>query len=455
MELKKNIISVGFVNILSVVSGLILGFIIPSVLSIEGYSYLKTYTFYVSYVGILHFGFIDGMYLKYGGKSFEDVNKEELKCEHRIFFIIQLLVTFIAILASIFLKDKILFIVALTIIPVNILSFNRSFFQATGQFKKYTNMMYFYIIFYFFGNLILIFLFNSDNYMYYCIVTLIANLVVAIYLEKKLFEVFKKVDNIYFKDVWKNIKTGFFVLLGNFSVLIFCAIDRWFIKLFYSVEDFAYYSFAISVINIMNVLINCISITMYNYIARNYDEKRIVKLKEYILLISCISTISYFVFYGIIKLVLNKYIPSLQVISVLYLSYPYMMIINILYINIYKSKKQEKKYFSVVIKMLAVACIYNVIALYFKNMTAIAIATTLSYITWYIYSIKDFKFLKIVKRERFYLILVSFFFIACINLSNWLLAGIIYSLLIFIVTMLLYKNEFFSLLRSFLISKKI
>lgn len=455
MELKKNIISVGFVNILSVVSGLILGFIIPSVLSIEDYSYLKTYTFYVSYVGLLHFGFIDGMYLKYGGKSFNDINKKELKCEHKVFFMIQLIVTFIAIIVSIFLKDKILFIVALTIIPVNILSFNRSFFQATGQFKKYTSMMYFYILFYFFGNLVLTFVFNSDSYIYYCIVTLAANLIVAIYLEKKLLGVFKKVDNIYFKDVWKNIKTGFFVLLGNFSVLIFCAIDRWFIKFFYTVEEFAYYSFAISVINIMNVLINCISITMYNYIARSYDEKKLLKLKDYILLISCLSTISYFVFNGIIKLFLWKYIPSLQVISVLYLSYPYMMIINILYINIYKSKKQEKKYFLVVVKMLAVACAYNVSALLFKSMTAIAIATTLSYITWYIYSMKDFKFLKIVKREGFYLILISFFFIACTNLSNCLFAGVIYSLIVFTVTMLLYRNEFFSLLRSFLISNKI
>ena len=448
MELKKSIVKVGIVNVVSLASNLILGFLVPSVLSIENYSYLKTYTFYLSYVGLLHFGFVDGMYIKYGGTSIIDIDNEKLKCEHKIFLSLESAITLISLISSLILQNKVLLMVSLSILPVNILSFYRSFYQSVGEFSKYTKIIYIYTIIYFIGNLLLAYILRADNYIYYCFIIMVANIIVAANLEINFIKGKKDIKNIYFKEVWNNIKIGCFILLGNFSVLIFCAIDRWFVKIFYTVEDFAYYSFAISVINIVNVLINCISVTMYNYISRNFDEEKLVILKKYMLLIGCISTISYFLLSGIINIILKKYIPALNIISALFLSYPYMMIINTLYINIYKANKEEKKYFTVVVKMLIAACLYNIIALYFRTISAIAIATTCSYITWYIYSMKDFKYLKSNRKEILYLIIVSILFIICINVNNWIYAAVIYTVAIMMITMIMYKKEFVFLLHN-------
>ena len=69
MNLRNNIIKIFSVNFLSMISSIVIGFIVPAVLSIEAYSNVKTYAFYISYVGCLHLGFVDGMYMKYGGKD--------------------------------------------------------------------------------------------------------------------------------------------------------------------------------------------------------------------------------------------------------------------------------------------------------------------------------------------------------------------------------------------------
>ena len=95
MSIKKSIIKILTSNILIAVSSILVGFIVPLKLDIDAYAYLKTYTLYISYVGFFHFGFIDGLYIKYGGKTIEEVDKGVLKNEHRLFIRIQLIATLV------------------------------------------------------------------------------------------------------------------------------------------------------------------------------------------------------------------------------------------------------------------------------------------------------------------------------------------------------------------------
>ena len=91
MNLKKAVIKVFSANFLQLISSLIVGFIVPIILSIEGYANLKTYTLYISYIAFLNLGFIDGLYIKYGGKKIENIDKRILKGEHNFLFVFQLI----------------------------------------------------------------------------------------------------------------------------------------------------------------------------------------------------------------------------------------------------------------------------------------------------------------------------------------------------------------------------
>lgn len=76
-KLQKGIVAVLIANLVNVVFSLATNFLLPKYLSIESYAGIKEFQLYVSYVGLFHLGFVDGIYLKYGGKTLgKDVDKE-------------------------------------------------------------------------------------------------------------------------------------------------------------------------------------------------------------------------------------------------------------------------------------------------------------------------------------------------------------------------------------------
>lgn len=450
MSLKTSIIRVFSANFLSMISGILIGFVVPAVLSVDGYSNLKTYTFYISYVGFLHLGFIDGMYIKYGGKNREEINKAEFKLEHRIFMFTQIIFTVIFILISLLRADLIMFLMAISIIPINNLSFHKLFYQAIGEFKKYANISYLYTIIYLILNILLAVILVNRNYVLYCLTSIISNGIVSIYLEIRYFKIFRGIKTAYTFKVWQNIKVGFFILLGNLSVMLFYGLDRWFVKIFYTANDFAYYSFAISMLNVINILVGAVSVTFYNYLAQGEDKLAIKNLKKYLIILGGFASLGFFAFSAIINIILKKYIPALDIISISFAAYPYMIVINALFVNLYKARKNEKKYLKVVISMLVISFIYNFIAINISsNSISIAIATTLAFITWYIYSAIDFDYLRPTKFEVIFLTINLFSFIILSHYFNWLLGGLGYLLIIIFTTIVCFNDEYSNIIKFF------
>ena len=75
--MQKGIVAVLIANLVNVAFSLATNFLLPKYLSIESYAGIKEFQLYVSYVGLFHLGFVDGIYLKYGGKTLgKDVDKE-------------------------------------------------------------------------------------------------------------------------------------------------------------------------------------------------------------------------------------------------------------------------------------------------------------------------------------------------------------------------------------------
>ncbi|MEH7250466.1 hypothetical protein V7114_27310, partial [Neobacillus niacini] len=51
-------------NLISMIISTIVILIVPKVLGVEDYGYWQLYLFYASFVGFLHFGWNDGIYLR-------------------------------------------------------------------------------------------------------------------------------------------------------------------------------------------------------------------------------------------------------------------------------------------------------------------------------------------------------------------------------------------------------
>ena len=84
MKLSKGIIQVILANIINLIISIGNGFLLPKFLSVESYAALKTFLLYTSYIGILHLGYIDGVYIKYGGKAIKAICLEQFTYEKRV-----------------------------------------------------------------------------------------------------------------------------------------------------------------------------------------------------------------------------------------------------------------------------------------------------------------------------------------------------------------------------------
>ena len=96
--------------------------------------------------------------------------------------------------------------------------------------------------------------------------------IIWIYYERK-----NKIENtgnkLSLEKVWnklnENIHLGIIIMLGNFMGVWITSIDRWFVKIFFSVAEFAYYSFAVTMLRLINVVITAFSVTLYNFFCKN------------------------------------------------------------------------------------------------------------------------------------------------------------------------------------------
>ena len=131
-KLQRGIVVILITNVINMLFSFATNFLLPKYLSVESYAGIKEFQLYVSYVGLFHFGFVDGIYLRYGGKNIDKQVDEKFSTNLSTMRIFQILITVISIVVSIILKDTILLIFSLSILPQNMSNYYKFLYQATG-----------------------------------------------------------------------------------------------------------------------------------------------------------------------------------------------------------------------------------------------------------------------------------------------------------------------------------
>ena len=84
MKLGRGIIEVLCANVLNLMIAVVNGFLLPKYLPVETYADLKTFLLYLSYIGVLHFGYIYAIYIKYCVKDLCNIQREKLSIEKKV-----------------------------------------------------------------------------------------------------------------------------------------------------------------------------------------------------------------------------------------------------------------------------------------------------------------------------------------------------------------------------------
>ena len=459
MSLKSDLLKVSGSNLIVLLSSITNGLVLPYILSIDGFADLKTYGLYAGFIGFLHFGFVDGLNVKYGGNSYDEINKKEFDGYHNFFISFQFFILIIVLLIGCLLKNTIILLVGMAILPINLQSFFLFFYQAVGEFKEYAIASIIVPIVTIIITLLLVFAGVLD-YKFYAYTTIFGYLVSILFLELK----YKRYTNFHFHfslnpaavlDGFKKNKaifvSGFFIMLGNVLFTMFFDSGRWISKLYTNDEGFAKYSLGLSLIGFIVIFIGTINKTFYPYLYRNNGLDTILKYKGILYLIGSFSLLGFFILKVIITLFLPKYLDSLPLTAILMTSIPGMIIIQSIYVNLYKVQKKEKIFLFDTLLYLTVAIILSLsFYMYFKSLTSIAIATVISIYIWAIFPKNCIQIkIKDVLKDLTYIVLVIIFFwiVYSLNFNLIVSFSILFFLLLFL-NFLFFKKLVLNLFKS-------
>ena len=429
-KLGKGIIAVLGANFINLIFNILTNFMLPKMLSVDSYAAIKTFQLYTMYIGVFALGYADGMYLRYGGKNLVDIDRTELKTSLFSFRLLMIIESMILIPLGWVSKDRVLFCFILTILSVNMAGYFKNLYQAVGEFSLYGKILNTTTILTFVSNCILLFVIKTDNYFLFLCSYALVDLIVWGILEMKFCKFLKVPTHNLFslKIIIEDIKSGFVLLIGNFSNIFLSSMDRWFVKIMMDATQFAYYSFAVSMEGFLNVAITPITTTLYNYFCKKRDYESVTKIRKYLLVVGSFLIASTFFVKGIVELFLKEYTGAMEVLFILFSTQLVYIVIKGIYVNLYKATRTQNKYFIRLVLVLAIGgiCNYSFVKIYpFKE--AFAYGTLVSAVIWLFFCIFDFKEYKLEMRELIYLFIEIGTLIVCGKCFSSLVGLLIYA----------------------------
>lgn len=449
--MKKGLVQVFLANLIYLGITFFTNFILPKFISVDSYAVIKTYSLYLFYIGFFHLGYNDGMYLEYGGKDIQSITPNELGKNFYSILFVQLVFTVIAIIPAIYVHSPLFIMLALTITLTNMVSYMKTLFQAVGEFKLYGRALNYERFFMLLGYLLLIFIVKSDDPYLYILVALFASGITLLLLLRVTYKLnpFGKYVSFSRFEIKKNIMTGFPLLMGGLSSNIFTGIDRWFVKILMGSFEFAMYSFAVSMENMINVFLTPITVSMYNFFCKENKQEKVLRIKNAVLIWGFIIIAAAFPAKWILENFLTTYVSSSTIIFVLFAAQIFYVIIKGIYVNIYKAEQKQNIYMRQTFKMTIVAFGFNVL-FYFINhsMLAIALGTLATSIVWLIVCELDRPDLKFSTKQIIYIVVLLSVYLYCGYKLDSIMGLLIYSSMGIVLSLIFMRDSFMYLITS-------
>ncbi|MFB6317646.1 lipopolysaccharide biosynthesis protein [Saccharicrinis sp. FJH54] len=303
-------------NLLVLIVSLLTSLVLPKVLGVKEYSYWQLYLFYSTYVGFLHFGWCDGIYLRYGGQNYNDLNKQSLNGQFYLLFIIQLIFSVLIYLTTLNLnlgddRKYVIRLITFCLVATNMRWMLVYVLQATNRIKDYAFVMimdrFIYVFF-----IIVLLVVGYKSYKLLVVADVIAkviSLAYAIYLVKEITELKLKTFLIDIYDIIENLKSGIKLMFANLASVLMIGIIRLGVERAWDIITFGKISLTLSAARLMMVFINAVGVVLYPLL-RKMDDRQISKYYNSIRDLLSPFLLSLLIFYYPLQVVLNKWLPS-------------------------------------------------------------------------------------------------------------------------------------------------
>ena len=451
----KDIIRVSFSNIIKLLAGILVGFLLPKIVGVNDYGYYKTFTLYSTYVGMFHFGFSDGIYLRYGGKSYEELERTNFRFYSRFLIFLEVVISAILAILSLFLfsgEYRFIFLcLSLFLIVNNVTGYYQVVSQITSRFQElsFRNIIQSVLISMAVVSLWLLskILKARISYREFTIIYVLIFAALALWYiwTYKEITIGRTVSG---KEIWKDvpalIKLGVPLMIANLCSSLILTLDRQFVNILFDNETYAVYAFAYNMLSLITTAMAAISTVLYPKLKQTNEE---VLVKSYSMLVSAILCIVfaclvvYFPLCSFVNWFLPKYSGSLIIFRIILPGLAISSAITIVMHNYYKTIGATYNYFIKSIVILFASGLFNYFAyLMFRTTTSISIASIITMLIWYVYVewyfIKRYNVKWAVNLSYMILMMIGFYGITVID--NSLISCLMYVALYVFITLLFF-----------------
>lgn len=415
----RNVSTVFINNALSLARSFLLSLALPKLLSIEGYADYRLFTLYLSYIGLFHFGLVDGICLKFAGKTLDAIGETRIRMYTRLLIKMNAFNSALLLVGTLlFARGELRYVGVFIAIDVNLhilLSYFNAIMQITMQFKKYTfngcvlNLLMI-------ASLPIMMLLNRRGILsgnlyisMYLLIEGITLLIVIIRTPVLIFGTAQKASDNK-AEIIQLFKMGILLLIAALVATLVLNLDRQFVSILFSKRDYAIYSFAYSFMNLVLSLLVAMSIVLYPTLKQNgYDLMRQF-YEKYIAGISLLvfGGLSFVPVLGIfIRWYLPGYTDSISIIELIFPALCTISLLQIVAVNYYKAIGKVKLYLWICLGAVLLSLALNGVAyIIIGTMDSIAIATVITCFVWFVACDAVLRFQMHIKGESISYILI-------------------------------------------------
>lgn len=274
-------------NLLQMFVSIITVLILPKVIGVADYGFWQLYLLYVTYVSVIQMGWCDGVYLRYGGRDYYELDRKLLSSQFWYLIVFYLVLsTSILTFLNYFIVDQTKINVLIFAVISGALTTPRGLLyyllQATSKIKEFARISFIdRIVFIFMLSFFLSM--NYHNYEALVLSELIAHfcsLIMAVFVCSDV--VFSKLAPVKkaLVETYYNITVGFKLMLANFASMLMIGITRLSIENNWGIEIFSKVSLTLSLSNFFLVFIRAVSIILFPILRNTPSDK----LKTYYIL---------------------------------------------------------------------------------------------------------------------------------------------------------------------------
>lgn len=316
MDFISNVSYTLTANIITLLISILVISILPKLMGVSEYSYFQLYIFYTSYVVFFHLGLPNGIYLRYGGKEFSELNQGQYRIQ---FWILVLFTFFISMSGSIYFilhfgitNKSYIFIMTcicgLLVLPRDYILLT---FQATNRLKDYgkatliDRMIFLSLVSFFL-------IIGKRDYTLLIHADLSGKGITLFWLllkcRKTLFQRLSELRQGWM-ELCRNISAGSKLMITNIFDMMIIGIIRIGIEDYWDIDTFGKISFTLSISNLLMTMIQAISLVIFPILRRTdqKDTRKIYQLLRNILIIPMLGAL--IVFYPV-KELLSSWLPE-------------------------------------------------------------------------------------------------------------------------------------------------